>query len=103
MTMRKVTVSMPDEVAEGVQAVVDGGGAASFSAFVAQATQARLDRETALAQFRSFTGGPIGGPLRARAEHALGVEDGAEPGSGSNPAPTGDTSEANGRLSRRAS
>jgi Arc/MetJ-type ribon-helix-helix transcriptional regulator len=77
MTMKKITVSLPVDVAEGVQALVDGGAAPSFSAFVAAATKAQLDREAALAQLRAHTGGPRGGALRARAERALGIEPAA--------------------------
>jgi Arc/MetJ-type ribon-helix-helix transcriptional regulator len=78
MTMKKVTVSLPQDVAEGVQALVDGGTSPSFSAFVATATKAQLDRDAALAQLRAHTGGPRGGALRARAEQALGIESAAD-------------------------
>jgi Arc/MetJ-type ribon-helix-helix transcriptional regulator len=78
MTMKKITVSMPEDVAEGVQALVDGGASPSFSSFVAAATKAQLDRDAALALFRAHTGGPAGGALRARAERALGVESAAD-------------------------
>jgi Arc/MetJ-type ribon-helix-helix transcriptional regulator len=105
MTMRKVTVSLPDEVADGVQAAVESGGAASFSAFVAEATKARLDRETSLARYRDFTGGPHCGELRQRAERAVGLGQGADAAAsaGSAPVDAGDFGSEGLHRTRRAS
>ena len=72
MTMRKVTVSLPEETADGVQALVKAGQAASFSAYVAAAAAASLDRDRALAELREHTGGPQGGEMRARAARLFG-------------------------------
>lgn len=77
MTMKKITVSLPQDVAESVQALVDAGSSPSFSSFVATATKAQLHRDEALAKLRAHTGGPAGGELRARAERALGIEPAA--------------------------
>lgn len=72
MTMRKVTVSLPEDTASGVAAAVEAGAASSFSAFVADATAMVLQRDQALAQLRAHTGGPQGGELRARAARLFG-------------------------------
>jgi Arc/MetJ-type ribon-helix-helix transcriptional regulator len=88
MTMKKVTVSLPEEVAEGVTAMVEAGTATSFSAYVASATEAGLARDAALAAFRAHTGGPMGGALRERAERALGIDRDAASAAGTGtPAP----------------
>lgn len=77
-------------------------------------TPAQHVREASLAQFRAFTGGPTDGPLRDRAEQALGVRpdpaDSATGGSVAGGSTTGGSTTASetasggsGHLSRRAS
>jgi Arc/MetJ-type ribon-helix-helix transcriptional regulator len=77
MTMRKVTVSLPEDTADGVEALVQAGRAASFSAYVAAAATASLERDRALAELREHTGGPRGGELRARAARLFGDDPAA--------------------------
>jgi Arc/MetJ-type ribon-helix-helix transcriptional regulator len=77
MTMRKVTVSLPEETAHRVEALVQAGIAASFSAYVAAAATASLERDRALAELREHTGGPRGGELRARAARLFGDDPAA--------------------------
>src|SRR4051812_12941752 len=77
ITMRKVTVSLPEETARGVEAMVQTGQAGSFSAYVAAAATASLERDGALAELREHTGGPRGGELRARAARLFGDDPAA--------------------------
>lgn len=77
MTMRKVTVSLPEETAHGVEALVQAGHATSFSAYVAAAAAASLERDRALAELREHTGGPRRGELRARAARLFGDDPAA--------------------------
>ncbi|MGY2062386.1 hypothetical protein ACW9HQ_46535, partial [Nocardia gipuzkoensis] len=54
---RKVTVTVPEEVAATLDSWRDGGRIESVSAFVAESVQARLDRERSMAAIESVYGG----------------------------------------------
>lgn len=96
MTARKVTVSLPEELAEQVQALVANHQAASFSGYVAEALQAYLDRHVSLAAWREYTGGPPSPEMQAWARGVLGI--GPEV-----PAPTRDAAGPEVPDDRRAS
>ncbi|MGI9646385.1 MAG: hypothetical protein ACR2O6_13850 [Ilumatobacteraceae bacterium] len=62
MTVAKITVSLPENLAARARAAVERGDAASLSAYVAGALAARLDEhdlDQALAAALARTGGPI--------------------------------------------
>jgi antitoxin ParD1/3/4 len=96
MTARKVTVSLPEELAAQVQALVEAHQAASFSGYVAEALQAYLDRHISLAAWREYTGGPPSPEMQAWARGVLGI--GPEV-----PAPARDSAQGQAPNDRRAS
>lgn len=71
-SMSKVSVSLPAETEAGIKALVEAGAAASFSAYIADAATASLQRDQALTVLRGHTGGPRGGQLRERAACLFG-------------------------------
>jgi Arc/MetJ-type ribon-helix-helix transcriptional regulator len=86
MTSRKVTVSIPEELAAQVQALVESHQAASFSGYVQEALQAYLERHVSLLAIREHTGGAPSPEWAAWADGVLGfgprvpAPDEAEPG-----------------------
>jgi Arc/MetJ-type ribon-helix-helix transcriptional regulator len=72
MTTRKVTVSLPEELADQVQELVRAHEAASFSGYVAEALQAHVERHVSLLAIRAHTGGPPGRDWAAWADGVLG-------------------------------
>jgi hypothetical protein len=70
---RRVTISVPVELAAQVEALVKARGTTSVSAYFAEAAADRLAREESLRRLREFTGGPPSPELRRRAEKALGI------------------------------
>jgi hypothetical protein len=70
---RRVTISVPAELAAQVEALVKARGTTSVSAYFAEAVAERLAREESLRRLREFTGGPPSPELRRRAEKALGI------------------------------
>lgn len=73
MTVRKVTVSLPEEVASAIEATVTEGGAPNFSAAVTARLVRALAAEQSLRALRAHTGGPPDPQLLARAQRALGI------------------------------
>jgi antitoxin ParD1/3/4 len=72
----KFAVSMPSEVAERARRAVRKGRAASLSAYVAQAVEAKVaqdDLEGLLAEMLAATGGPMTAAERRTADRALGL------------------------------
>lgn len=55
---KRVTVSMPGSTAEQLQAMAEAAGAASVSAYVTEAVQARIARDQALDRLREAWGEP---------------------------------------------
>jgi hypothetical protein len=73
MTSRKVTVSIPEELAAQVQALVESHQAASFSGYVQEALQAYLNRHISLTIYHQYTGGPPSPEVEAWARGVLEI------------------------------
>ncbi|MEV0294454.1 hypothetical protein [Nocardia sp. NPDC050710] len=54
---RKVTITVPEEIADTLDQWRDGGRITSVSAFVSESVQARMDRERSLATIEAVYGG----------------------------------------------
>ena len=86
MTVRKVTVSLPEELAAQVQALVAAHRATTFSGYVQEALQSYLERDLSLLAIREHTGGAPSREWAAWADGVLGfgprvpAPDEAEPG-----------------------
>jgi Arc/MetJ-type ribon-helix-helix transcriptional regulator len=72
----KFAVSMPTRVAEGARRAVRKGRAASLSAYVAKAVEAKLaedDLASLIDEMLAETGGPMTAAERRETERALGI------------------------------
>jgi antitoxin ParD1/3/4 len=57
MSAERITVSLPAELVARARAAVEGGEAASVSAYVAEAMRARAEKAEALARLAGVLGG----------------------------------------------
>lgn len=72
----KIAVSLPKLVADRARRAVRGGGAASMSAYVADALEEKLkmdDLSTLLGEMLEESGGPLTDAERRAADRALGL------------------------------
>ena len=73
MTSRRVTVSLPEELAAAAERAVAAGDAKSVSAYVAGALQAQQARRQAFAALEKLYGGRPTDEALAEARRALGL------------------------------
>lgn len=76
MTMEKLAVSLPRQVAERARRAVRRGHAASVSAYVTRALEEKVkldDLSTLLGEMLAETGGPLTTAERRAADRLLGV------------------------------
>jgi antitoxin ParD1/3/4 len=73
MSAKRVTVSLPEEVAAEVERAVAAGDAKSISAYVAVALQAQQARNRAFAMLEKLYGGQPSPEALAEARRAMGL------------------------------
>jgi len=78
--MKRVTVSLPDDVAEAAKHAADETGAANFSVYVTDALRAFTERETFAAIYADMEAehGPTSAESKAQAEKILNEVFGPE-------------------------
>jgi antitoxin ParD1/3/4 len=72
---KKVTITVPSEVADALTEWADTGRIRSVSAFVAESVQQRMERETSLAKLKQAFGAPPPTDLVDRVLRKLGRSD----------------------------
>jgi Arc/MetJ-type ribon-helix-helix transcriptional regulator len=73
MSTRRVTVSLPEEIAAEAERAVEAGDAKSVSAYVAVALQAQQARKRAFAALEKLYGGQPSPEALAEARRAMGL------------------------------
>jgi Arc/MetJ-type ribon-helix-helix transcriptional regulator len=73
MSTKRVTVSLPEEVAAQLERAVAAGDAKSVSAYVADALQAQQARRRAFTALETLYGGPPTPEALAEARTAMGL------------------------------
>jgi antitoxin ParD1/3/4 len=73
MSTKRVTVSLPEEIAAEAEAAVEAGDAKSVSAYVAGALQAQQARRQAFAALEKLYGGRPSAEALAEARRVLGL------------------------------
>lgn len=73
MTARKLTISLPEELAEEAKQAVAAGEAPSVSAYVAGALQAQLTRREAFGALERLYGGRPSAEALAEARRGMGL------------------------------
>jgi antitoxin ParD1/3/4 len=73
MSTKRVTISLPEEVAAEAERAVQAGDAKSVSAYVAGALQAQQVRRLAFAALERLYGGPPPPEALAEARRAMGL------------------------------
>ncbi|MFN2496861.1 MAG: hypothetical protein ABR608_13275 [Pseudonocardiaceae bacterium] len=70
----RVTVSLPAELVAAARRAVETGDAASVSSYIADAVNAKAERQRALAELERVFGGPPPADQLAAARRALSAE-----------------------------